>query len=235
MGSVAVSPSSGHPPWKGSRWPLRRHLEPTVRRRLSSGASRPCCPGLEKPMHGLPSRGQCWVPGGLQPQRMSPRARRCKEMCLPLPGWLWSWGRLLRCRQCLGLARQPLRMSHLGLYHVGWGGHVWPREKGMKEGVGAIGTYAGEMSKWKMVEESPWVPGPVPVSTSMRVCNGVYMRWDGCGTGEYVLGVSVCVCLSVCVSVWQQAHPCRSQVALMMVADTREPYPLTLGLSLLRP
>ena len=135
MGSVAVSPSSGHPPWKGSRWPLRRHLEPTVRRRLSSGASRPCCPGLEKPMHGLPSRGQCWVPGGLQPQRMSPRARRCKEMCLPLPGWLWSWGRLLRCRQCLGLARQPLRMSHLGLYHVGWGGHVWPREKGMKEGV----------------------------------------------------------------------------------------------------
>ena len=34
-------------------------------------------------------------------------------------------------------------------------GHAWPREKGMKEGVGAIGTYAGEMSKWKMVEESP--------------------------------------------------------------------------------
>lgn len=72
-------------------------------------------------MRGLPSKGQCWVPGGLQPQRMSPRARRCREMCLPLPGWLWSWERILRCRQCLGLARQPLRMSHSGLYHAGGG------------------------------------------------------------------------------------------------------------------
>lgn len=121
MGSVAVSPSSGHPPWKGSRWPSKRHLEPTVRRWLSSGASSPCRPGLERLMRGLPSKGQCWVPGGLQPQRMSPRARRCREMCLPLPGWLWSWERILRCRQCLGLARQPLRMSHSGLYHAGGG------------------------------------------------------------------------------------------------------------------
>lgn len=68
---------------------------------------------LEEPICGLPTRGQFYVPGDLWPPRMYPRSMLAQALVPPTPS-LCRQERHLRCKQCLGLARQPWKMNHVG-------------------------------------------------------------------------------------------------------------------------